>query len=260
MYGCVVIVSASLLSACADKKETKNSSDFATSAIEANFSVEVSEAHKVIYRANFFHDNNSLKLEGGDAITITAIASEKIALNEFVSGGIATYSLIRTETSDPSGTRPFFDFTRSSQTDSRGSVVPIPKGFVLSSPTAISSSYVPSGGKQFTITWRDTDSSKPTPDDNEEFKLRYDFSCRGDNGSPSTAKGFEETTLDDGEHVVNLATVLGAGAYDSCSAFNIIATRSDKKSGSLNRELGKGSTVGSQVRTIKGSLDGLHLQ
>lgn len=242
---------------CADKDETKKSSDFATNAIEAKYLVEVSEAHKVVYQANFIHDDNSLELEGGDVITITSVASEKIALEANVSGGKATYRLSRTETSDP--TRPFFDFTRTSQTDATGSFVQVPNAFVLNSPTANNPDYVPSDGKQFTLSWTETSSAVPTPDDNEEFTLRYDFSCRNDSGNPSTSKTFIEKVVDNGTHVINLAAILGAGDYDACSQFDIIAIRSNAKSGTLDNELKSGSTVGSQIRTVKGSLDGLQL-
>ena len=59
---------------------------------------------------------------------------------------------------------------------------------------------------------------------------------------------------------MNLANILGAGDYDECSKFDIVAIRSDEVNGVLDSELKSGSTVGSQIRTVEGSLDGLQLQ
>jgi hypothetical protein len=253
-----MILSVGFLTACSDtEKETKKSTDFATVAIQANYSVEVSEAHKVIYRANFSNGNDSLKLENGDVVSISASSSESIALTETVSAGIATYSLARTETSDPA--RPFFDFTRITQEDANNSFVIVPNGFVLASPTLGTPNYSPSDKKTFTVTWLETSSSVPVPDLNEEFKLRYDFTCRHSSGTPSIQSSVVEAPEDNGSHIVDLVKVLGTGDYAFCSQFDIIAIRSNAKTGSLARPIIDGSVVGSQVRTIKGSLSGLQL-
>lgn len=253
-----VALIATVMMGCSEKKdETKNSSDFATSAIEAHYLVEVAEANKVIYQANFVHDKNSLKLEGGDVISIET-NSEKVALEESISSGTATYRLNRTETLLAS--RYFFEFTRSSQVDADGSYVKVPDGFNLVSPTDGIVDYIPNGGASFTINWRqEIDGTVPVADEDEEFTLRYDLSCRNDSGTPSIDKIYIEKVADDGSHVVNLANILGAGDYDACSKFNIIAIRSDSKSGVLDSALKSGSTLGSQVRTVEGSLDGLQL-
>lgn len=257
LYCSGLLIAASLLTACSDKdKETKKSTDFATGAIEAHYSVEVSEEHKVIYRANFVNDSNSLNLEDGDVISISAERSENIALNESISNGVATYSLVRTEIGDP--VRPFFDFTRTSQEDAKNSVVIIPKGFILSSPTKDTPDFSPEGN-QFTITWINSDNTTPAADINEEFTLRYDFTCRNSSGSSDIQGSVVEKPVDTGSHNISLAEVLGEGSYTFCSQFDIVAIRSDAKSGSLVQPIIRGSVVGSQVRAIKGSLSGLTL-
>lgn len=248
---------AMMVVGCSDKKdETKNSSDFATSAIEAHYIVEISEANKVIYQANFVHDKDSLELEDGDVISIET-NSEKIALGETISSGTATYYLNRTETLLAS--RYFFEFTRNSQVDADGSYVKVPDGFDLVSPTDGVVGYIPSdGGASFTINWRqELDATVPVADEDEEFTLRYNFTCRNDSGTPSIESSYVEKVADDGSHVVNLANILGAGDYDECSKFNIIAVRSDSKGGVLDSAIKSGSTVGFQIRTVEGSLDGL---
>jgi hypothetical protein len=249
---------ATMVVGCSDKEdETKNSSDFATSAIEAHYVVEISEANKVIYQANFVHDKDSLELEGGDVISIET-NSEKIALGETISSGTATYYLSRTETQLAS--RYFFEFTRSTQVDADGSYVKVPDGFNLVSPTDGVVGYVPSdGGESFTISWRELDTTVPVADEDEEFTLRYNFTCRNDSGTPSIESSYAEKVADDGSHVVNLANILGAGDYDECSKFNIIAVRSDSKGGVLDSAIKSGSTIGFQIRTVEGSLDGLQL-
>jgi len=254
-----VALLATVMMGCSEKedKKTKNSSDFATSAIEAHYLVEISEKNNVIYQANFIHDKNSLKLDGGDVISIET-NGESIALGESIVSGKATYRSNRTETQVAS--RYFFEFIRATQADADGSYVKVPDGFNLVSPTDGVANYIPSGGTSFTINWRELDSSLPAADDDEVFTLLYEFTCRNDSGTPVIEKSYNETVDDDGSHVVDLAKILGAGDYDECKRFDITAIRRDAKGGVLDSALKSGSTVGTQVRTVKGSLDGLQLQ
>jgi hypothetical protein len=241
------------LSGCSStENETKSSNDFATSAIEAFYSIEVKENNQTTYLANFKHDGSSLELEGGDVISV-AIGSESILLTESIGLGVASYRLDRTENALTSKT--FFEFTRTSQEDADGSFVKVPDGFTLVSPTSSSSAYSLVDGKTFNITWNAQAGGTAT---DEEFTLRYDFDCRHDSGTPSISSSYVEKVEDDGSHQVNLGTILGAGDYDQCSRFNIIAIRSNSD-GNLDSALKSGSVVGSQVRTIEGSLDGLQL-
>lgn len=256
--GFSAVLLATTIVGCSDNDEkTKNSSDFATSAIEANYSVEVSESNKVIFQANFVNDKSSLELENGDVISIIS-GNETIALEESISFGVATYRLTRTET-DPAS-KYFFEFTRTSQEDADNSFVKVPDGFDLVSPTDGVDNYVPGNGESFAIAWRQSsDQSQPTPDSKEEFRLRYNFTCRNDSGTPSISNSVVEKVVDDGSHVVDLASILGSGDYDACSHFDIVAIRSTLD-GVLDSELKSGSVTGLQVRTVEGSLDGLHLQ
>lgn len=259
LKGFSAVLLATAIVGCSDNdEETKNSSDFATSAIEANYSVEVSESNKVIFQANFVNDKNSLELENGDVISIIS-DGEAIALEESISFGVATYSLVRTEKDPNDGGNYFFEFTRTSQEDADNSFVKVPEGFILVSPTDGVDNYEPGNGESFAIAWRQSDSSEFTPDSKEEFTLRYDFTCRNDSGTPSISKSVVEKVEDDGAHVVDLASILGAGDYDACSRFDIIAIRSTLD-GVLDSELKSGSVTGLQVRTVEGSLDGLQLQ
>lgn len=253
----LVTLMATIMMGCSDEAdETKSSSDFVTSAIEAHYLVEVSEANKVLYQANFINDKSSLELENGDVISVVT-NNETIALEESTGAGTATYRLIRTETQ--SASRYFFEFTRTSQEDADGSYVKVPNGFILTSPSE-TDGYIPVEGKAFTIQWRELTSEVPVPDEDEEFTLIYDFICRNDSGTPSIENRSAEKVVDNGSHVVNLANILGAGDYDECSKFDIVAIRSDEVNGVLDSELKSGSTVGSQIRTVEGSLDGLQLQ
>ncbi|MEH6451072.1 MAG: hypothetical protein V7765_20570 [Oleispira sp.] len=257
LYCSAMILSVGLLSACSDTdKETKKSTDYATAAIEANYSVEVLEGKKVSYVANFGHDGSSLELEAGDKVTVE-IGAESLSLIESISSGTATYRLNRTETLLAS--KYFFEFLRETQEDADGSFVEVPESFSLTSPTSITGAFRPANGKTFPISW---DQRTGGDDDGEEFTIRYDFDCRHDSGTPSISKSYVEKVEDTGEHLVNLLTVLAengeVGNYQACSRFNIIAIRSSTD-GNLDGALKSGSVVGSQVRTIEGSLEGLQL-
>ena len=252
----VAVILTSVLVACTETgNEAKNSSDFATSAIEAFYSIEVAEDNKVIYRASFEHEDSSLDLENGDVISI-AVGADSLAMEESMSFGYASYSLTRTENQVAS--KAFFEFTRTSQEDADGSFVKVPDAFVLTSPTSPSANFVPADGKSFGIMWREVTGDVPAPDAAEEFTLRYDFNCRNDSGTPSINSSYVERVDNDGSHVVNLTTILGAGDYDACSQFDIIAIRNNSD-GNLDSALKSGSTVGMQVRTLEGALDGLQL-
>lgn len=247
-----VFSSIFLFSGCSNiENETKRSSDFSTEAIEAFYSIEVKENNQVTYQANFAHDGSSLELEGGDEVFV-AIGSESLPLIESISFGVASYRLNRTEEFEAG--RYFFEFTRESQENADNSFVIVPEEFTLVTPLLVDSDYEPSDGQTFAISW---DAQGGVSAD-EEFTLRYDFDCRNDSGTPSISSSYVEKVEDDGAHTVDLAVVLGAGDYDQCSRFTIIAIRSNSD-GNLDSALKSGSTVGAQVRTIEGSLEALQL-
>lgn len=257
LYSFTAVLSLSLLSACSgNDNETKKSSDFATEAIEAKYTVEVLADNNVSFVANFEHDGSSLELEAGDEVSVD-IGAESLPLIETVSAGTATYRLNRTETLIAS--KYFFEFLRESQTDADGSFVEVPEEFSLASPTSNLEAYRPVNGKSFVITWDERTAGDGA---GEEFTLRYDFDCRHDSGTPSISDSFVEKVEDTGSHLVNLLEILAEntdiGNYQACSRFDIIAIRSSTD-GNLDGTLKSGSVVGSQVRTIEGSLDGLQL-
>lgn len=256
MKNMAVAVLATAIMGCADKKETKDSSDFATSAIKAEYSVEVFDDLNVKYLAKFEHDGSSLELENGDKISVE-IESESIELVENKFAGTATYSLNRTEARLAS--KYNFKFIRDTQTDADNSFVEVPSSFTLGSPTSSTKNYVPVDNKTFPITW---DKRGSGDDEGEAFTLRYDFDCRHQSGTPSTAGSYVEKVADDGGHTVNLVTILSKNNmvedYSACQKFNITAVRSSSD-GVLDNALGKGSVSGSHVRVIEGSLSELRL-
>jgi hypothetical protein len=257
-----LLIAASLLTACSDKdKETKKSTDFATGAIEAHYSVEVLEGTTVSYVANFKHDGSSLELEGGDVITVE-VDSEQVPLIESVTAGIATYSLVKTDVDETRTAGKYsFEFVRETQEDADNSSVEVPNEFSLTSLTSPEASYRPENGKTFPIMW---DKRTGGDDDGEAFTIRYDFECKHQSGTPNISSSFVEAGIDaDGTHLVDLTKVLAEGDnevadYDVCTRFDIIAIRSSTD-GSLDLGFKNGSVTGSQVHTIKGSLHGLSL-
>jgi hypothetical protein len=253
LFFMITTCAISALAGCsASDNETKASIDFATGAIEAFYSVEVKENNQVTYLASFVHDNSSLELEGGDEISV-AIGGQSLPLIEHLGLGVATYRLDRTE--DLLASQYFFEFTRISQENADASFVKVPNAFSLVTPLLSDSAYTPGDGKTISLTW-DTNTGGDATD--EEFTLRYDFECRNNSGTPSINSIYVEKVADDASHTVDLETVLGAGDYDLCSRFKIIAIRSNSD-GNLDAALKSGSTVGAQVREVEGSLDGLQL-
>ena len=256
-----LLIAASLLTACSDKdKETKKSTDFATGAIEAHYSVEVLEGSTVSYVANFKHDGSSLELEGGDVIT-AEVDSQQVPLIENVTAGIATYSLVKTDVDETRTAGKYsFEFDRETQEDADNSQVEVPNEFTLTSPTSAGASYRPANDKSFIIEW---DRHSGGDDNGEAFTIRYDFDCKHQSGTPNISDSFAEIADDaEGSHLVDLTKILAKGDdevadYNTCTRFDIIAIRSSTD-GILDVHRA-GSVVGSQVRTIKGSLHGLSL-
>lgn len=240
----VIAMLVSALAACTNSKvdEAKSSSDFATSAIDAYYSVEIMPDNEAHFTAKFFNSGDSLKLVGGDEIMVE-IESENKSLIGSEAFGIVTYSLVTTpSTIDESYS---FQFIRTTQESALDSLVNVPKSFTPTSPAE--GAMVTAINNTFALGWDGSGDANPAE---EKFMIIYSFDCRNESGSPSISDRYAEETDDDGVHTIDLNTVLGEGDYDQCSRFDITLIRSNAN-GLLDGGLKSGSTEGAQVRFIK---------
>ena len=241
-----------------DEEELKTSSDFATSAIEAHYAVEVmvdDAGNTVHFYANFYGDGQALELTAEDAVAVVINSTSEPLLSE-ESTGIANYRLI--EPLDTVAPHYIFELSRPEQSNAPSSMVIIPQAFQPTQPRANTQVYAVDN--TFPLRWQNVgvaDAIDPEADteaviDSKQFTVRYDYDCRNNN---STAVGsyVEKFIEDDGEHTVNLNKVFGIqpgdNSFGRCEYFEITLIRSDS-SDRLDPGLQGGSTVGAQVRYI----------
>lgn len=245
----VIATLASVLAACSSDSqvnEAKDSSDYATIAIDAYYSVEVLAGNEVHFMAKFFNSGGSLNLVGGDDVAV-AIESDDQSLIASEAQGIVTYSLVSSPDSEVDSYP--FKFIRTTQESALDSWVNIPKPFTPTSP--IEGAAVSAVNNTFALGWDGSGDANPSE---EKFMLIYSFDCRNESGTPSISDRYAEEIDDDGVHTVNLNTVLGITSgddtYNQCSRFDITLIRSNVN-GVLDSGLNSGSTEGTQVRFVK---------
>ena len=248
-----------LVGCTSEEEESKASSDYTTSEIEAHYAVEVMVGEElaestVHFYANFYGSSQALELTGEDEVSV-AINSTSEPLLSQESTGIANYRLV--ETLDTVAPHYIFDLSRTEQSNAPSSMVIIPQGFQPTQPVA--NTVVYAANNTFLLQWQNVglaDAVDPEAALNsKQFTLRYDYDCRNGNSNSTAVGSYVEKFIEDnGEHTVNLNKVLGipsgGSSFDYCDHFEITLIRSDSND-RLDPGLQGGSTVGAQVRYIR---------
>ena len=212
------------------------STDFATSAIDAEYSVDI-KLNNIQFRAKFTHDGDILKLDTGDSVHVFGNGIQYF-LSETTVSGQTFY--IHSENVTPTPNSFNFVFRRTTQVDADLTIIPDPVSFNIDN-IINGEALTPTNGK-VNITW------SPASTSSNRFFLQYHLSCRNQSGTPSIVRDFTEVVDDDGSHDINITQILGAGDYDLCTDFDITAQR--ERFGSLDAALKSGSTIGRQIISV----------
>lgn len=241
LSGSLLAFSTLMVGCSVSDDDPAQSSDFATSAIDAFYYFEVDADNGVAFRVNFEHDDKSLTLDGGDKAQVVS-GDDTHSLSEVKSGSTVNY----VANVDEGSTLPAnyqFQLLRDSQQDSDNSFVTVPISFDVNSPTT-DSTIAATNNRYFTISWDDNGS------DNARFDLRFDFNCsRIDGTSAISSNRTYEDVADNGSYQVDLLDVVGNNSIQVCNDFDITAWRI--RTGALDlANLNGGSIRGAQVRQV----------
>jgi len=238
LFPAVAAATLCFLSACGDgAADAQSSSDFATQAIHADYSVLVTEGSDATARdyrleARFRHNSDVLKLDGGDRLEVVN-GAERYSLVENALLGRVIYTASRTFDRRNAPLNLTFALQRQIQADADLSLVAIPQPISVLQPQG--GDTVALNNNRIRILWQaDTDA--------DAMVIEQRYRCSTQSAGLVRDLTAEITTADDGLLDLPVPTVISDETYDAGCRLDLTFTRS--RSGSLDNALKSGSTWG----------------
>ncbi|UTW47156.1 hypothetical protein [Bacterioplanoides sp. SCSIO 12839] len=233
-----VASAAVLLSACDNSSsDPESSSDFATNSIRAEYSVVVTDAgdgkHDYRMEARFEHDSDSLKLEGGDTISVVN-GEQRYSLTENEVLGTVIYSHTENIANNVKPSELIFSLERDSQEDADASVINIPAYVEALQPTSDETISLLLG--KYILVWTANES------DSAGMTITQRYRCSTQAAGLVLDRTAEITTEDDGQYVLDIQAVIGDEDYDRGCTMDLTFSR--KREGRLDEALKSGLTDG----------------